>query len=57
MHQNLVLRPRDGADPPRLVWRTEEEGKSIEYVREPARSLWQRFKAELMSWLPFDREL
>jgi phosphatidylserine/phosphatidylglycerophosphate/cardiolipin synthase-like enzyme len=53
----LALRPRDGAGPPRLVWRTEEEGKSIEYVREPARSLWQRFKAELMSWLPFDREL
>ena len=53
----LVLRPRDGADPSRLVWRTEEDGKSIEYVREPARSCWQRSKVELMSWLPFDREL
>lgn len=53
----LALRPRDGAGPPRLVWRTEEDGKSIEYLREPARSLWQRLKVELLSWLPLDKEL
>ena len=53
----LALRPRDGAGPPHLVWHTEEEGTSLDYLREPARSLWQRFEVELMSWLPLDSEL
>lgn len=38
----LALRPRGAAGRPRLVWRTEEGGKSIEYAKEPARSSWQR---------------
>ncbi len=53
----LALRPRDGAGPPRLVWRTEQDGKSIEYLREPAHSLWRRLEVELLSWLPLDNEL
>jgi putative cardiolipin synthase len=53
----LALRPRTGAGPPRPVWRTTEGGKSVEYVREPARSPWQRLKDTLLSWLPLDREL
>lgn len=53
----LALRSQDGTNPPRLVWRTEEAGKSIEYAREPARSLWQRLKVKLLSWLPLDSEL
>lgn len=53
----LALRPRPGAGPPRLVWRTSEGGKSVEYVREPARSCWQRLKVTLLSWLSLDREL
>jgi len=52
-----ALHPRDGAGPPRLVWHTEEEGKSIDYLREPARSAWQRFEVELMSWLSLDSGL
>ena len=53
----LALRPRGAASPPRLVWRTTEGAKSIEYAREPARSGWQRLKVKLMSWLSIDREL
>jgi len=53
----LALRPRGAAGPPRLVWRTTEGAKSIEYAREPARSGWQRLKVKLMSWLSIDREL
>ncbi len=43
--------------PRHLVWDTREDGKDVEYLREPARSSWQRFKLTLMSWLPVDREL
>jgi hypothetical protein len=38
-------------------WDTEEEGKPYEYVREPARSGWQRLKVKLLSLLPLAREL
>ncbi len=53
----LVLRPRDGGASPRILWRTEDNGKSIEYDRELARSPWQRFKADFLSLLPLDGEL
>jgi len=43
--------------PGHLVWDTREDGKAVEYMREPARSSWQRFKQTFMSWLPLDREL
>jgi putative cardiolipin synthase len=53
---SLELRP--GADrSPRLVWRTVENGKPVEYPSEPARSVWQRVKARFLSWLPLDPEL
>jgi cardiolipin synthase C len=41
----------------RLVWRTEEGGRMVEYTREPARSAWQRLKVKLFALLPLDREL
>jgi putative cardiolipin synthase len=40
----------------RLAWQTEEDGKLVEYAREPARSDWQRFKVHVMSWLPLESE-
>jgi putative cardiolipin synthase len=40
-----------------LVWDTREDGKDVEYLREPARSSWQKFKLTVMSWLPVNREL
>jgi cardiolipin synthase C len=43
--------------PAHLVWTTREDGKAVEYTREPARSSWQRFDLKFLSWLPIDREL
>ena len=51
------LLPRDGGSSPRLVWRTEEDGKAIEYDSEHARSNGQRLKVQLLSLLPLDDEL
>jgi putative cardiolipin synthase len=42
---------------PRLVWRTEKDGRMVEYTREPARSGWQRLKLKLLALLPLDSEL
>ncbi len=53
----LVLRPNDAGRPPSLMWRTQEEGKAVEYDIEPARSDWQRFEVNVLSLLPMDREL
>ena len=51
---SVTLRP--GSDS-QLVWHTVENGKPVDYDTEPARSTWQRFEAEFLSWLPLDREL
>ncbi|TAK91891.1 MAG: phospholipase D family protein [Burkholderiaceae bacterium] len=53
----LVLRPNDAGRPPSLVWRTQEDGKAVEYETEPARSDWQRMKVNIYSLLPLDNEL
>jgi cardiolipin synthase C len=41
----------------RLLWHTIENGKPVDYDREPARSAWQRLKAKFLAWLPLDHEL
>jgi putative cardiolipin synthase len=51
-----VVRLRDGSQT-QLVWHTQENGKPVDYEREPARSAWQRAKAKILAWLPLDREL
>ncbi len=53
----LALSPPSVGGPPHLVWRTREEGKAVEYTREPARSHWQRLEVKLLSLLPLDGEL
>jgi putative cardiolipin synthase len=53
----LILLPREGGSSPQLVWRTQEDGKTVDYDREPARSNGQRFRARLLSLLPMDSEL
>jgi putative cardiolipin synthase len=53
----LELRPSSAGRRPHLVWHTEENGKAVEYVREPARSAWQRLEVKLLSLLPLAREL
>jgi putative cardiolipin synthase len=52
----VILR-RNAQGPPTLIWRTQEGGVPTEYSTEPARSVWQRIKVDLLSLLPIDREL
>ncbi len=52
----LELKPSGGASP-RLVWKTRENGRDVEYTREPARSEWQRFEDKLLEILPIESEL
>ncbi len=40
-----------------LVWRTQEDHRTVEYDREPARSDWQRTKVNFLSLLQLDGEL
>jgi putative cardiolipin synthase len=54
---HVVLRPHADGEAPGLSWLTEEDGKPVEYDMEPARSDWQRFKANSLSLLPMDKEL
>jgi cardiolipin synthase C len=53
----LELSPGSAGSRPHLVWHTQEDGKAVEYVREPARSRWQRLKVRLLSLLPLAGEL
>jgi putative cardiolipin synthase len=53
----LALRADSPGSRPHLVWQTMEDGKAVEYTREPARSEWERFKVNLYSLLPLDEEL
>jgi cardiolipin synthase C len=53
----LALQPNAAGKGSHLVWRTEEDGKAIQYTQEPARSAWQRIKLKLLSLLPLEREL
>ena len=54
---SLILVPREKGRPPVLAWRTEENGKTVQYDREPARSNGQRFLLNMLSLLPLDDEL
>jgi cardiolipin synthase C len=52
----LTLRT-NGGEPPTLVWRTQEDGKTVEFDTEPASSDWRKLKADALSLLPVDDEL
>jgi putative cardiolipin synthase len=47
----------DSASSQKLLWHCREQGRDVDYEREPARSIWQRFEARFLSLLPLDREL
>jgi putative cardiolipin synthase len=53
----LALHADDVGVSSHLLWRTQENGRAIEYDREPARSDWQRVKVNFLSLLPLDNEL
>lgn len=41
----------------RLIWRTLESGRDVEYQHDPAKNLWQRIRVKFLSFLPIEREL
>lgn len=44
----------NGFEPPRLLWRTENDGKIVERAVEPTRSPWQRLTVDFLLALPVD---
>ena len=52
----LSLRPQEGTAAPQLIWHTEVDGKAIDYLREPAHSIWQRMEVHGLSLLPLTSE-
>jgi len=53
----VLLQPRDGGRPPELIWRTQEQGKLVDYDREPARNNAQRLQVKLLRLVAIDEEL
>jgi putative cardiolipin synthase len=53
----LKLRPYGTGGRTRMIWYTREVGNDVDYIHEPARSLWQKLKVRLLSLLPLEREL
>jgi len=43
--------------PPQMVWRTMENGQMVDYLSEPARNGWERFKVYMLSLLRLDSQL
>jgi putative cardiolipin synthase len=54
---SVTLRPVTAKERAVMVWRTLEDGKPVEYTREPSRSVRRRIEATLLSLLPMGREL
>jgi putative cardiolipin synthase len=53
----LAFGEPDGLGQRHLVWRTLENGKTVEYDQEPAVTFWQRLKVDMLSMLPLDELL
>ncbi|HEX4327993.1 MAG TPA: phospholipase D-like domain-containing protein, partial [Burkholderiales bacterium] len=54
---HVTLEKKADSDAQRVVWHTEENGRPVDYDREPAKSEWQRLKIHLFALLPLDSEL
>jgi putative cardiolipin synthase len=53
----LTLGEADGIGQRHLVWRTLENGKTVDFHDEPAVTPWQRMKVDMLSLLPLDELL
>ena len=53
----LTLGDADGFGQRHLVWRTLEDGKPVDFHDEPAVTLWQRLKVDMLSLLPINELL
>jgi cardiolipin synthase C len=45
------------ADDHRVAWLAEDSGQVIAHEHPPATSLWRRFKARVVGWLPIRPQL
>lgn len=53
----IALRSTSTHDKPALTWKTQENGKPVEYLKEPSRNFRQKLEVHLLSLLPLDQEL
>ncbi len=53
----LMLGDADAIGQRHLVWRTLEDGMPVNFHEEPAVTLWQRLKVDMLSLLPLDELL
>ena len=53
----LTLHPDASGTAGSITWRTQEDGIAVEYDSEPARSTWQKLMVNILTLLPFDKEL
>lgn len=53
----VMLRQDDAGGRGRLAWRTEEDGKLVEYDKEPGQTAWQGLMINLLSMLPLEEQL
>jgi putative cardiolipin synthase len=53
----LMLSEADGLGQRHLIWRTLEDGNPVDFEQEPAVTLWQRLKVDMLSLLPLDELL
>jgi putative cardiolipin synthase len=53
----LMLRPNGTDNRTRMIWHTREAGDAVDYVHEPARSVWQKLQVRLLAILPLAGEL
>ena len=53
----LMLSDADVLGRRHLVWRTLEDGKPVDFGQEPAVTLWQQLKVNMLSLLPLDELL
>ena len=52
----LSLRSPSPGSKVQLNWHTEENGRAVDYAREPAHSAWQRLEVQALSLLPLGSE-
>ena len=53
----LMLGDADAVGRRQLIWHTSEDGKPVDYDREPAVTFWQQLKVDMLSLLPIDELL
>ena len=52
-----VLLQDNGTGKSRMVWRTEENHRVVDFIREPSRNSWRRLAQRVLSVVPIEHEL